>query len=86
MPRRYRRAAGTQILTLRGASSAREVPHVVIVGAGFGGLAVVHGLAGVGVRNRLSVALSWLWIYATGRSACLITQGDERPKSRKADH
>jgi len=30
----------------------------------------------IGVRNRLSVALNWLWIYATGdRSARLITQG-----------
>lgn len=29
----------------------------------------------IGVRNRLSVALSWLWIYVTGdRSARLITQ------------
>jgi NADH:ubiquinone reductase (H+-translocating) len=33
----------------------------------------------IGVRNRLAVALSWLWIYATGsRSACLITQGEQR--------
>jgi NADH:ubiquinone reductase (H+-translocating) len=31
----------------------------------------------IGLRNRLSVALSWLWIYLTGsRSACLITQVD----------
>jgi len=36
----------------------------------------------IGVRNRLAVALSWLWIYTTGsRNACLITQGDQRPKS-----
>jgi len=33
----------------------------------------------IGVRNRLSVALSWLWIYATGdRSARLITQERHR--------
>ena len=33
----------------------------------------------IGVRNRLSVALSWLWIYATGdRSARLITQEQHR--------
>jgi NADH dehydrogenase len=32
------------------------------------------------VRNRLAVALSWLWIYLTGtRGACLITQGEQRP-------
>ena len=45
------------------------------------GLAHIYFL--IGVRNRLAVALSWLWIYATGsRSACLITQGDQRPRSR----
>jgi NADH dehydrogenase len=41
------------------------------------GLAHIYFL--IGVRNRLAVALSWLWIYATGsRSACLITQGEHR--------
>ena len=31
----------------------------------------------IGLRNRLTVSLSWLWIYVTGqRSARLITQGD----------
>jgi NADH dehydrogenase len=45
------------------------------------GLAHIYFL--IGVRNRLAVALSWLWIYVTGsRSACLITQGDPRPKPR----
>jgi NADH dehydrogenase len=45
------------------------------------GLAHIYFL--IGLRNRLAVALSWLWIYATGnRSACLITQVDHRPKSR----
>ena len=35
----------------------------------------------IGVRHRLTVALSWLWIYVTGhRSACLITQGEQRPR------
>jgi NADH dehydrogenase len=39
------------------------------------GLAHIYFL--IGVRNRLAVALSWFWVYATGsRSACLITQGD----------
>ncbi|MEA3152263.1 MAG: hypothetical protein QOD56_3202 [Gammaproteobacteria bacterium] len=43
------------------------------------GLAHIYFL--IGLRNRLAVALSWLWIYATGnRSACLITQVDHRPK------
>jgi NADH dehydrogenase len=38
------------------------------------GLAHIYFL--IGVKNRLFVALSWLWIYLTGqRSARLITQG-----------
>lgn len=45
------------------------------------GLAHIYFL--IGVRNRLTVALSWLWIYITGtRSACLITQGEQRPPPR----
>jgi NADH dehydrogenase len=43
------------------------------------GLAHIYFL--IGLRNRLAVALSWLWIYVTGnRSACLITQVDHRTK------
>ncbi|BCH33369.1 NADH dehydrogenase [Mesorhizobium sp. L-8-10] len=39
------------------------------------GLAHIYFL--IGLRNRLAVSLSWLWIYVTGqRSARLITQGD----------
>jgi NADH dehydrogenase len=38
------------------------------------GLAHIYFL--IGLRYRLAVALSWLWIYVTGqRSARLITQG-----------
>ena len=45
------------------------------------GLAHIYFL--IGVRNRLAVALSWLWIYVTGnRSACLITQGEQRARAR----
>src|SRR5882757_1288030 len=41
------------------------------------GLAHIYFL--IGLRNRLAVALSWLWIYVSGnRSACLITQVDHR--------
>ncbi len=41
------------------------------------GLAHIYFL--IGVRNRLAVALSWLWIYTSGsRTACLITQGEQR--------
>jgi len=40
------------------------------------GLAHIYFL--IGVRNRLAVALSWLWIYVSGtRHACLITQGEQ---------
>lgn len=40
---------------------------------------VAHIYFLIGLRNRLTVSLSWLWIYATGqRSARLITQGDDR--------
>ncbi len=40
------------------------------------GLAHIYFL--IGLRNRLSVAMSWLWIYASGqRSARLITQGKD---------
>ena len=46
------------------------------------GLAHIYFL--IGLRNRLSVALSWLWIYTTGqRSARLITQGDARKDSSR---
>ncbi|MDR7032492.1 NAD(P)/FAD-dependent oxidoreductase [Mesorhizobium sp. BE184] len=39
------------------------------------GIAHIYFL--IGLRNRLTVSLSWLWIYVTGqRSARLITQGD----------
>ncbi len=44
------------------------------------GLAHIYFL--IGLRNRLAVALSWLWIYLTGsRSACLITQVDHNNKT-----
>jgi NADH dehydrogenase len=46
------------------------------------GLAHIYFL--IGVRNRLAVALSWLWIYTTGnRSSCLITQGDKKSMGRR---
>src|SRR5882757_728909 len=44
------------------------------------GLAHIYFL--IGLRNRLAVALSWLWIYITGsRSACLITQVDHNKRT-----
>jgi NADH:ubiquinone reductase (H+-translocating) len=44
------------------------------------GMAHIYFL--IGLRNRLAVALSWLWIYITGsRSACLITQVDHNKKA-----
>jgi len=51
---------------------------------------IVHIFFLIGLRNRLTVALSWLWIYTTGqRSARLITQGRaaELPsRSRSSEH
>ena len=40
---------------------------------------IAHIFFLIGLRNRLAVALSWLWIYVSGqRSARLITQGNIR--------
>lgn len=52
---------------------------------------IAHIFFLIGVRNRLSVALSWLWIHATGqRSALLITQGRSnsgtKSKQKQADN
>jgi NADH dehydrogenase len=45
------------------------------------GIAHIYFL--IGVRNRLSVALSWLWIYVRNqRSARLITQGQSNKNTR----
>jgi NADH dehydrogenase len=44
------------------------------------GLAHIYFL--IDIKNRLAVALSWLWIYLSGqRSARLITQGDAETKA-----
>jgi NADH dehydrogenase len=40
---------------------------------------IAHIFFLIGLRNRLAVALSWLWIYISGqRSARLITQGETK--------
>jgi NADH dehydrogenase len=45
------------------------------------GLAHIYFL--IGVKNRLSVALSWLWTYLSGQwAARLITQGDAEESTR----
>ncbi|WP_374623849.1 hypothetical protein [Devosia sp.] len=47
------------------------------------GLAHIYFL--IGVKNRISVAISWLWIYRTGhRSARLITWGEAGGVTGKA--
>ena len=44
---------------------------------GLWGIAHIYFL--IGLRNRLSVALSWLWIHARDqRAARLITQGSSK--------
>ncbi|VTZ27371.1 FAD-dependent pyridine nucleotide-disulphide oxidoreductase [Methylocella tundrae] len=46
---------------------------------------IVHIYFLIGLRNRLGVALSWLWIYSLGqRSARLITQGKQWAGEDKA--
>ena len=46
------------------------------------GLAHIYFL--IGIKNRLSVALSWLWVYLTGhRSARLITESEARGAPRR---
>ena len=47
---------------------------------------VAHIYFLIGVKNRLFVALSWLWIYLSGqRSARLITQGSRSGTQRAAE-
>jgi hypothetical protein len=42
---------------------------------------VIGDTATIGMRSRLTVAFSWLWIYAThDRSGRLITHDDQTPK------
>ena len=46
---------------------------------------VAHIFFLIGLRNRLAVALSWLWIYFSGqRSSRLITQGEENDQAPAA--
>jgi NADH dehydrogenase len=45
------------------------------------GIAHIYFL--IGLRHRLSVALSWLWVYARDqRAARLITQGSSKVNAR----
>jgi NADH dehydrogenase len=48
------------------------------------GLAHIYFL--IGLKNRISIALSWLWIYVSGhRSARLITQDTPTQAERSGD-
>lgn len=63
------------------ARSPADRQHVVIIGAGFGGLSAAKELANtafdvalIGFRNRLVVAMNWAWNYVTfQRGTRLIT-------------
>lgn len=47
---------------------------------------IAHIFFLIGLRNRLAVALNWLWIYVSGhRSARLITQRDPESKHQSAE-
>jgi NADH:ubiquinone reductase (H+-translocating) len=74
-PFRYRHAGS--LATIGKRKAVADFGRVKLRGAlawWMWGIAHIYFL--IGVRNRLSVALSWLWIYARDqRSARLITQG-----------
>jgi NADH:ubiquinone reductase (H+-translocating) len=79
-PFRYRHAGS--LATIGKRKAVADFGRVKLRGAlawWMWGIAHIYFL--IGVRNRLSVALSWLWIYARDqRSARLITQGLDAAK------
>jgi NADH dehydrogenase len=82
-PRMFRYQHSGSLATIGRRAAVIDFGHIKVRGWlawWIWGLAHIYFL--IGVRNRLAVALSWLWIYATGsRSACLITQGEHRQRS-----
>lgn len=55
-------------------SVLQNLPHVVIVGAGFGGLQAARSYV-VGYRSRVFVFFKWAWEYLTyDRAVRLITR------------
>ncbi|MDP9014808.1 MAG: NAD(P)/FAD-dependent oxidoreductase [Pseudomonadota bacterium] len=83
-PRAFRYAHSGNLATIGKRSAVIDFGWIKIRGRlawWIWGLAHIYFL--IGLRNRLAVALSWLWIYVTGnRSACLITQVDHRTEPR----
>jgi NADH dehydrogenase len=41
---------------------------------------LLHGFYVPGLRNRLSVTLTWIWSYATRRRAALLLIGEQAPE------
>ena len=85
-------ASDSTRLRLVSPGSTASQPHVVIVGAGFRRLRLTGWLAWwiwgiahiyflISLRNRLIVAMQWLWSYVTfERGARLITGMNPNPK------
>lgn len=72
-----------------------EQIRVVVVGAGFGGIATVKALGGAPVavtlvdsnnfRNRISVLVNWVWNYLTYDRGARLILGPERQRQREPD-
>jgi NADH dehydrogenase len=45
--------------------------------------ALLHGFYVPGLRNRLSVTLTWIWSYATRRRAALLLVGEAPPPAEQ---
>jgi NADH:ubiquinone reductase (H+-translocating) len=86
MPFRYRHAGN--LATIGKRLAVVDFGRIRLQGAPawwLWGLAHIYFL--IGVRNRLSVALNWLWIHTRDqRSARLITQGSAQAHVRRQDH
>ncbi len=84
-PRRFRYSHSGNLATIGRRAAVIDFGWIKVRGElawWIWGLAHIYFL--IGVRNRLAVALSWLWIHTTGsRNACLITQGESRGNSSR---
>lgn len=82
-PRVFRYRHAGNLATIGKRSAIIEFGHIKVHGWlawWMWGLTHIYFL--IGMRNRLTVSLSWLWIYATGnRSARLITQNQQRSRA-----
>ena len=47
--------------------------------------AFLHGFYVPGLRNRLSVTVTWIWSYATRRRAALLLVGEAPPPAEQTE-